>query len=348
MSTDRSVEKQSRVTLKDVAQLAGVSAATASHALRGNGSVSEGTAMRVREVAEKVGYRPNLVAANLRRQRTSTIGFILPTLANPFLSELAEAFYAECRRAGYTLLCGTTNYEAELEAHYVDLFLGHSCDGIIVGGPPGRLDEIVGAGVPAVLVDCHTPTDFVKVPVVEVEDMHGMYSAVAHLIRLGHERVGLVYGPLDNLRQEGYHRALDDAGLEYDSSLTADAGELQVACASGAAQRLLQEHADITAIAATTDVLALGVFQAARARGFAVPDDLAVVGFDDIPLAEAFNPPLTTVAQPVGRIAPAALKLLVQQIEARDVALDRRRLMLPTQLIIRESCGARLRGRRRR
>jgi LacI family transcriptional regulator len=344
MSTDRPVDKQSRMTLKDVAQLAGVSAATASHALHGNGSVSKGTAARVREVADKVGYRPNLVAANLRRQKTQTIGFILPTLANPFLSQLAEAFYTECRRAHYTLLCGTTNNEADLEAHYVDLFLGHSCDGIVVGGPPDRLDEIVRAGVPAVLVDCHTPTDFVKVPVVEVEDMHGMYSAVAHLIRLGHEHIGLVYRPLDELRQEGYRRALEDAGLAYEPALTADAGELQVACAAAVAERLLGERGEVTAVAATTDVLALGVMQTAREQGRVVPDDLAVVGFDDIPLARAFNPPLTTVAQPVERIAAAALTLLIQQIKAGDVALDRRRLILPSQLIVRESCGARLKA----
>jgi DNA-binding LacI/PurR family transcriptional regulator len=342
MSTDRPADKQSRMTLKDVAQLAGVSAATVSHALRGSGSVSEGTATRVREVAERIGYRPNLVATNLRRQRTQTIGFILPTLANPFLSQLAEAFYTECRNAQYTLLCGTTNHEADLEAHYVDLFLGHSCDGIVVGGPPDRLDEIVRAGVPAVLVDCHTPTDFVKVPVVEVEDMHGMYSAVAHLVRLGHENIGLVYGPLDELRQEGYRRALEDAGLPYEPKLTTDAGELHAARASAVAEQLLGSHGDITAVAATTDVLALGVMQAARGRGRVVPDDLAVVGFDDIPLAQAFNPPLTTVAQPVQRIAAAALRLLIQQIEAGDVALDRRRLILPTQLVVRESCGARL------
>lgn len=333
------MSRQSRVTLKDVAKAAGVSAATVSHALRRNGTVSEQTATRVRGIATEIGYRPHLIAANLRRQRTFTLGVIIPGLSNPFLSELVEALYAECRAMGYTVLCGTTNYEATTEAHYIDLFLGHPCDGIIVAGPPDSLDVIVRAGVPAVLIDCHMPTDFVKVPVVEVEDMHGMYSAVAHLQRLGHECIGLVYGPLDQLRQEGYRRALEDAGHPYENELVADAGQLHFQNAATVAAQLLRDRPDITAIAATTDVLAFGVLRAARLTGRQVPDDLAVVGFDDIPLAAAANPPLTTIAQPVDLIVANAVQLLLRQVESKDVSLDRRRIVLKARLVVRESCG---------
>jgi LacI family transcriptional regulator, repressor for deo operon, udp, cdd, tsx, nupC, and nupG len=334
------MSRQSRVTLKDVAQAAGVSLATVSHALRGNGTVSERTATRVREIASEIGYRPHLIAVNLRRQRTFTIGVIIPALSNPFLSELIEAVYGECRARGYTVLCGTTNYDSATEAHYIDLFLDHPCDGIIVAGPPDRLEEIIRAGVPAVLIDCHMPSDFVRVPVVEVEDMHGMYSAVAHLQRLGHETIGLVYGPLDQLRQEGYRRALVDAGREYEPDLVADAGQLYFQNAASVAVDLLAARPEITAIATTTDVLAFGVLQAARVSGRRVPEDLAVVGFDDIPLAAAANPPLTTIAQPVDQIVANAVELLLEQVEARDIALDRRRIMLKTQLVVRQSCGA--------
>jgi LacI family transcriptional regulator len=330
----------SRVTLRDVAEAAGVSPATVSHALQGNGTVSEETAARVRGVAAEIGYRQHRIAANLRRQRTSTIGLIIPTLSNPFLSELVEAMYAECLARGYTVLCGTTNYRAEAEAHYIDLFLGHPCDGIIVAGPPDSLEDVIRAGVPAVLVDCHMPTDFVRVPVVEVEDMHGMYSAVAHLQRLGHETIGLVYGPLDQLRQEGYRRALADAGQAYDEALVADAGELYFENAARVCQEMLRGRPDVTAVAATTDVLAFGVMHAARRTGRRVPDELAVVGFDDIPLAAAMNPPLTTVAQPVQEIVSHAVELLLEQIESRDITLDRRRVVLKAQLVVRESCGS--------
>ena len=332
--------RQSRVTLKDVAETAGVSLATASHALRGNGTVSEETALRVREVASEIGYRPHVMAANLRRQRTSTIGVIVPALSNPFIGELVEALYAECRATGYTMLCGTTNYEPATKAHYVDLLLGHPCDGIIVGGPPDSVEEIIQAGVPAVLIDCHMPSDFVRVPVVEVEDMHGMYSAVAHLQRLGHETIGLVYGPDDQLRQEGYRRALEDAGRVYDPALMADAVRLRFEDAAAVATEMIGSRPDITAIASTTDVLAFGVLHAARALGRRVPEELAVVGFDDIPLAAAATPPLTTVAQPVDEIVSNAMELLLQQIEAKDIALDRRRVTLKTRLVVRESCGA--------
>jgi len=329
-----------RLTLRDVAEAAGVSTATVSHALQGNGTVSEETAARVRSVAAEIGYRPHRSAANLRRQRTSTIGVIIPLLSNPFIGELVEALYAECRARGYTVLCGTTNYDADTEAHYIDLFLGHPCDGIIVAGPPDRLEEIIAAGVPSVLIDCHMPSDFVRVPVVEVEDMHGMYSAVAHLQRLGHRRIGLVYGPLDELRQEGYRRALADAGEEYDPGLVADAGELQFENAAAVCEEMLRARPDLTAVAATTDVLAFGVLQAARRTGRRVPDDLAVVGFDDIPLAAAANPPLTTIAQPVDEIVSHAVALLLEQIAAKEITLDRRRVTLKAQLVVRESCGS--------
>jgi DNA-binding LacI/PurR family transcriptional regulator len=340
MNRFMAANRTTRVTLRDVARAAGVSPATVSHALQGNGTVSEETAARVREVATEIGYRPHRIAANLRRQRTYTIGVLIPTLANPFLSELVEALYSECLARGYTVLCGTTHYQAVTEAHYIDHFLGHPCDGIIVAGPPDSLEEIIRAGVPAVLVDCHMPTDFVRVPVVEVEDMHGMYSAVAHLQRLGHRRIGLVYGPLDQLRQEGYRRALADAGEAYDTELVADAGELHFENAAAVCERMLRDRPDLTAVAATTDVLAFGVIRAARRTGRRVPEDLAVVGFDDIPLAAAVNPPLTTIAQPVGEIVSHAVELLLEQIASRDITLDRRRVVLKAQLVVRESCGS--------
>jgi DNA-binding LacI/PurR family transcriptional regulator len=334
------MRRASRVTLRDVAEAAGVSTATVSHALQGNGTVSMETAARVRIVAAEIGYRPHRIASNLRRQRTSTIGVIIPLLSNPFIGELVEALYDQCRARGYTVLCGTTKYQAESEAHYIDLFLGHPCDGIIVAGPPDSLEEIIRAGVPAVLVDCHMPTDFVRVPVVEVEDMHGMYSAVAHLQRLGHRRIALVYGPLDQLRQEGYRRALADAGIPYDDELVADAGDLQFESAAAVCEQMLTARPDVTAVAATTDVLAFGVLQAARRAGRRVPDDLAVVGFDDIPLAAAADPPLTTIAQPIDEIATHAVDLLLEQIAAKDITLDRRRVVLKAQLVVRESCGS--------
>jgi LacI family transcriptional regulator len=331
-----------RVTLRDVAEAAGVSPATVSHALQGNGTVSEETAARVRGVAADIGYRPHRIASNLRRQRTSTIGVVIPTLSNPFLSELVEAMYAECLARGYTVLCGTTNYNPTTEGHYIEHFLSHPCDGIIVAGPPDSLETIVRAGVPAVLVDYHMPTEFVRVPVVEVEDMHGMYSAVAHLQRLGHQKIALVYGPLDELRQVGYRRALADAGETYDDALVADAGELHFENAAGVCEELLRARPDVTAVAATTDVLAFGVLQAARRVGRRVPDELAVVGFDDIPLAAAMNPPLTTVRQPVHEIVSQAVELLLEQIASRDITLDRRRVVLKAELVVRESCGSKV------
>jgi LacI family transcriptional regulator len=330
-----------RVRLADVARTAGVSPATASLALRGTGTISPATAERVRQVAAELGYRPNHVAASLRRQWTASLGVLIPTLTNPFYSELLEAFETAAGSTGYSLISGTTNHDPARESHYVDLFLGRSCDGIVVVTGTGDIGDVVRAGVPTVLVNAHVAA--AGVPRVEVDDLHGVHSAVTHLLRLGHRRIGLVAHPYDRPRHEGYRRALSDAGIGYDPHLMVEVTHMNSLLRDGRdrAQELLRVHPDLTAIVTTADVIAIGVLRAAREAGRQVPDDLAIIGFDDIALSALLDPALTTVAQPVDAIAATALGLVQEQIEAGSVALDQRRVILETRLVVRESCGAR-------
>lgn len=329
-----------RIGVRDVARAAGIAPATVSHALNGTGTISKETAARVRQVAAEMGYRPNRVAANLRRQRTSTLGVLIPGVSNPFYSQVLEALEAAGRARGYSLIIGDTNFDPVLDAHYVDLFLDHRCDGIIVVAGTANLDDAIRAGVPTVVVNAHLPETDIRVPAVQIEDMHGMYSAVAHLIRLGHLRIGLVTFEHDTLRVMGYRRALEDAGLTFDTALVVEAPQSHLLEDAGErAYELLSAHPELTAIAATADVAAIGAIRAAHRLGRRVPDDLAVVGFDDIALAAMLVPSLTTVAQPIVRIATTAFDLMVEQITEGSVALDHRRVRLETRLVVRESCG---------
>lgn len=319
-----------RVSIRDVSRAIGMAPATVSHALNGTGTISDETAARVRRIAAEMGYRPNRVAANLRRQRTSTLGVLIPTLSNPFYSKLLEALEAAGRARGYNLIFGDTNHDQALDTHYVDLFLDQRCDGIIVVAGTINLDGVIRAGVPTVLVNAHLLDADVRVPAVEVEDMHGVYSAVAHLIRLGHRRIGLVNIREVGPRLQGYRRALEDAGIAFDPALVAAATQMNrlLEDAGERAYALLSAHPELTALTASADVAALGAIRAAYRLGRRVPDDLAVVGFDDIDLAAMVVPALTTVAQPVERIAAAALDLILEQITAGSVALDHRRVRL--------------------
>jgi LacI family transcriptional regulator len=265
---------------------------------------------------------------------------LIPTLTNPYYSELLETFEMVARATGYSVISGSTNHDPAQESHYVDLFLGRSCDGIIAVTGTGNIGDVVHAGVPTVLVNAHVTA--ARVPRVEVDDLHGVHTAVTHLLRLGHRRIGLVAHPYDQPRFEGYFRALSDAGIAVDSHLVAEVTRMNSLVQDGRdrARELLRAHPDLTAIVTTADVIAIGVLRAAHEAGRQVPNDLAIVGFDNISLSAALVPTLTTVAQPIDAIAAAALGLVREQIEAGSVALDERRIVLETRLIVRESCGA--------
>jgi LacI family transcriptional regulator len=169
-----------------------------------------------------------------------------------------------------------------------------------------------------------------------------VYSAVAHLIRLGHRRIGLMNFPEFEPRLQGYRRALEDAGIAFDPAVVVEAMHMQhlLEDAGERVYELLSAHPELTAVAASADVAAIGAIRAAYRLGRRVPDDLAVVGFDDIDLAAMLAPALTTVAQPIERIATAALDLMLEQIKEGSVALDHRRVRLEAHLVVRESCGA--------
>jgi DNA-binding LacI/PurR family transcriptional regulator len=298
----------------------------------------------VQRVAAELGYSRDQRAVSLRQQRTSTIGLIISRMSDPYHAELAEELESACRERGFSLISGVTNHDPYLEQHYIDLFLGQRCAGVVIMQAPRLPSAFVRAEVPMVVVNSHGGPDL-QVSSVGVLDVQGIQAAVTHLIGLGHRRIGLVAFPELETRTEGYCLALAAAGIAYDPELVIMPGSILAHNAVSDKVRChLKDHPDITAVAAATDVAALGVLRAAYLLGKRVPADLAVVGFDGISLGAVAAPALTTVVQPIRAMAQVSMDLLLEQIEKGGVAQEIRRVHLETTLVVRESCGARLVG----
>lgn len=315
-----------RPTIADVAQAAGVSKSTVSRALnREHRFFRSPSAARIREIAEQIGYEPNPSAANLRRQQTKTIGVLVPRLTDTVMAMLYEEIAAACVRRGYHALVATSHDDPELERENGSMLLGRRVDGLILTTARtdgGFCEDLLARGVAHVLA-VRTFGDSVAAV---GDDRLGGYLATRHLLDLGHRRIGLVAGPgyaSSALgRRAGYEDALREAGvavdpaLIYPSSFSMESGE-------DAGKLVLATDPRPTAVFTVNDNTAVGLLSAVQRAGVRVPDDLSVVGYNDIPLAARLPVPLTTVRVPFAEIAEAAVDQLVQ-IEAGLPAATRR------------------------
>ena len=337
-----------RATIKDVAGAAGVAPATVSNVLNNTAPVSPQTRGRVLAAAAALGYRRNLVAASMRRNATHTIGLILPNISNPFYSELAHGVESVAQEQNCIVTYGNTNYHAQLTARYLEAFADRRVDGVIVAACTDEDMEVLqGYDAPIVVVDAHTAAATSGFPLVEVENVPAARELVAHLIRLGHRRIGLLTIGAQNPRAEGYRLALQDAGIPYDPALVSVSNRVEpdlIALGRHQAEQLLASAVRRpTALFGITDLMAMGALRALKEAGLRVPEDIAVVGFDDITYSALTAPPLTTVSQPKYRMGVVAMRLLREAMEQKDRWLPRK-VVLQTELVIRESCGAGLRG----
>ncbi|SRR5579884_360846 len=328
-------------TIKDVAHLAGVSVATVSHVLTGKVFVSRPLAERVRRAVEELDYQPNLQARNLRRKVTGLLGLIVPDNGNPFFSQLAKGVEDTAYRAGYVCILSNSTYDAARELAYVDALVAHRADGIILIPVSGglSLERLARRGTAVVLADRKASS--AAVDSVRVDNWKGGYLAGEHLVSLGHKRIACISHPeeqeLGHLheRTSGFLQAIADADLKatvYRGGLGYQAGEEVAAAILDGAQRP-------SAIFAYDDVTAIGVMRAARERRLSVPDDLSVVGFDDIPAAAMLEPPLTTVAQDAYRLGETACELLLRRLR-HEGPPERQEVLLEPELVVRESTAA--------
>lgn len=336
MSTAEPPRSLRRPTITDVAAAAGVSVATVSKVINQRYGVSPATAQRVLAVIAELGYESSLVASSLRRSRTGVIG-VLVNEFEPYSTELLKGISASLAGSGYELLAhshgGLSDVNDGWERRSLSRLARTLIDGAIVVTPSTLITD--QAGIPVVAIDPHTGPD--GPPTVDADNVPGARSAVDHLVSLGHRRIGYLGGRPDlrsaQLREQGFREGLAAAGLAAEPELMRVAG-YQPALAEPSARELLTLPDDRrpTAIFAANDLSAIKVLQVATELGLRVPEDLSVIGFDNVP--DAANSSLTTVAQPLGAMGAAALGLLMDGLAGKTVD---QHLRLPTELVIRSS-----------
>jgi LacI family transcriptional regulator len=332
-------------TIKDVAKVAGVSEATVSRWMNGRLTVRQETAERIESAVRSLEYAPSLVAQTLVTKTSRTLGVLLADISNPFFASLTRTIEDAAQSLGYAVIVCNSESDPDKEMNYIQLLTRKYIDGILFlsnSKDGAGIRNALTAQIPLVIVD--EDLNGVDLHGVFVDNTQGAYEGVSHLIALGHRRIAHIAGlPVYTtpLRLEGYKRALEAHGISFERSLIRFSN-FQAEGGREAAAALLANADRPTAVFAGNDLMALGVIQAVWEAGLRVPEDVAVVGFDDIPLAASLVPPLTTVAQPISDIGSAAVRMLVALIEGRDV---QERVVLPCTLRVRHSCGAGLRQR---
>jgi len=328
-------------TVKDVADLAGVSTATISRVLNNHPQVADETRSKVLWAMEQLNYQPSRVARRLRMEASQILGLIISDIANPFFTSVVRGIEDVAYANGYSLFLCNSDEDPAKEELYIQVLLAEKVAGVIIS--PTDEDGItcktlVESGVPLVAMDRRLRR--LEVDTVVVDNVLGAYEAVSHLIQLGHRRIGLIGGPVHittgRERQEGYKKALTEHGIGLDEGLI-KIGDFKQGSGYQMACELLETDDPPTAIFTANNLMTLGALNAIHEKGLNIPRDVAIVGFDDMPWAPSLDPPLTAVAQPTYELGCTAANLLLQRIADKDREIVEMKLE-PT-LIIRASCG---------
>ncbi len=337
-STLRGPALNGRVTIRDVAEHAGVSVATVSKVINERYGVSASTSARVQAVIDELGYESSLVARSLRNHRTNVVGILVSDI-EPFSAELIKGAARALRGTGYELIVysagGKSSDHVGWESRALTRLGGTLIDGALLVTP-----TVVGRsfGAPVVAVDPHTGSD--DVPTVDSDNRHGAELATQHLLDLGHRRIGFIGGRTDlesaRLRELGYRQTMARAGIPDDQLLVCN-GAYEPDIARAAATDLLERDPRPTALFAANDQSAIAAMEAAATLGLRVPDDVSVIGFDNIPESALTRPSLTTVHQPIQQMGQRAVEILVQLLAGETPAAARE--TLPTHLVERRSCS---------
>ncbi len=334
--------KNQPVNIKRVASEAGVSTQTVSRVVNNRPDVSPDTRRRVQQIIARLGYQPNAIARSLVSKRTRTLGLITSDFSDYFFTQVIAGAEAEARRQGYFFMLGSTQRNPEDEPVYIRLLTERQVEGILWARPSAEPDDrhllaLLETGVPVVTTAYHLPTE--TLTVVDVDNVEGAQQATRCLLENGRRQIVMISGPatwksvVD--RTEGYRRALDAAGVAFDPSLVVE-GDWSYASGSSAVEKLLTRGKSFSGLFAQNDQMAIGAIHALRQAGRRVPEDVAVVGYDDIPVAAYCDPPLTTIRQPMCEVGQMATRLLIQAIEDSNSAQDG--ALLKTTLVKRHSC----------
>lgn len=330
-------------TIKEVAKRAGVSTATVSRVISGSSNVSKKLEKRVNNAIKTLDFRPNLVARRLRRRSTKIIGVVISDIQNPFNASLVEGIESVLQTDEYLLLLGNSSDNPQREQQKLNTFLSEDVTGVIfvcTNENASYFRKFQEKGISLVAVDRKPPD--LTVDSVQVANADASYRAASHLLQEGHRRVGLVAGPLTIStaieRCEGYKHALVSAGLPIDPELI-QVGNFRQAGGYEAMGALLDLPKPPSAVLVSNNLMTLGALQMIHERSLNIPDEIALIGFDDMPWATSLRPPLTVIAQPVFEMGAVAARQLLARIDKPNAPIQQ--VILETRLIIRASCSCR-------
>lgn len=328
------------ITIKDIAKLADVSTATVSKIINGKASdISKATIEKVNRIIEEQNYTPNSLARSMITKKTRTIGLVIPDIRNPFFTDLARGAEDIANKSGYSIFFCNTDDDLNKEVNYINNLIEKQVDGIALAGAAVRnkkLEEKMHIKIPMLSLDRNVYFKGIKGKI-EVDNFSGAYEAVKHLIELGHEKIMFLSGQLDIKpsldRLKGYKKALADHHLDYDEELVVmgnysrDFGYnfIHGSFSTGS----------ITSIFCGNDLIAVGAIQALKEKGVSIPQEISVVGFDDIYLSSLVTPSLTTVRQPSYDMGYSSVETLINLIEHKK--MTNHKVKIKPQLIVRES-----------
>lgn len=332
-------------TIHDVAKRAGVSPVTVSRVINNTGNVSTATREKVELAIEELGYVPSVMARSLRSKRTRTLALIVPDITNPFWTTVARGVEDTAQSRDYSVFLYNTDENPVKQQRCLDTVVAQRVDGVIIApydSNAQNLAQLRKRNIPTVIIDRRI--EGWDVDSVCGDSLSGAKALVEHLIRLGHKRIAVLSGPANTSTTEdriaGYCMALAEAGIPTDSRLI-KRGEYRMTSGEELTHQVLDEGLNPTAIFAANNALAMGVIQALGKRGLLIPQDIALVCFDDLPDVSRFFPFLTVVVQPVYDMGVNAAQLLLSRLDSEG-SLQPRHIVLPTRLIIRHSCGSKL------
>ena len=325
-------------TIQDVAKAANVSVATVSRVINNSSSVAQSTRDVVLKAIKKLDYRPNLLGRNLRRTETRLVLALLPTIANPFYSHIVKGMEDIAHKNGYNVMLCNTDSSVDRERIYLELLKNRLADGVIFMAPEIGGEELTAIGEHFHVVQCCEYKEGAQVPLASIDNHQAAKKVAKHLISLGHKRIGMISCRnrfLSTMRREqGFRVAMEEAGIAFEEELVVY-GDYSFKSGRRGAISLMELSERPTAIFAISDIMAIGVLRAARETGLSVPEDLAVVGFDNISFASMCEPMLTTISQPKYDLGCTAMELLLRKI--RGELKEPVDIVLENELVIRES-----------
>lgn len=332
-----------QLTIKELAKITGLSVSTLSRVINDHPDVASQTRRRVKKIIEKFGYTPNLLAKDLRLQSTKTIGVVISDISNPFFASVVKGIENTARQRKYhIILCESTEQDKlELEEESIETLLKKRVAGLLLTPAHEKVMDILakkGRGIPFVLMSRHfvkTPTNYVV-----SDDTLGSYLATEHLIKKGHRKILYLNGSsrLSDARDRlvGYKKALLEKGISFDEGLVKTVPGINMEEAYNAVKRILAKKVDFTAIFCFADYLAMGAMKAIHGAGLRIPDDIAVVGYDDVEVASILEPPLTTIYTPKYQLGKKAVEILLDHLLGKKHRTLQQVVVKP-KLVVRES-----------